>query len=539
MMHSTSSDHLKRAIDAWTVALGDQYVTIVDSARREAEQCTFPTDQRIPAIIYPGSTEDVKRCVQIANEFRTPIYPISRGRNWGLGSKVPVQSDCVLMDLQRMNRIIEFNDELGYVTLQPGVTFQQVYDYQQEIAATHYLAVGGGPPDASVLGNCLERGTGLGPSGERPRHICNLTVVTGRSKIVRTGFSQMDPSATLSSTTNWGVGPSLDGLFFQSNFGVVTESTVWLTPTPRDFFSFVAVITSESQLRNCVEELRCLIKQQIIPPYSAAIWSAAKFAAALSQHPNPRTGELDIEEWVGSVGRPFRGMKWMLFGGVGSGSSAVGRAKKSYLKSRIKPACNRFMLLDDRRVWALNAFGSIKRLVSSRQNVNSAVVEALLKRSVFLGHPTTGALKSLYWRKTFSAPDDVDPHRDACGVRWLCHELPNRANDVLRATEIVKRHFSACGFEDNVALAFCSGRHVRMLGCLVYDRTQAGQDATASRCFHRTNSELVNNGYFPIRLGVDSMDHGPSRTADQSEVMQELKAFWDPNRVIAPGRYEG
>ena len=426
MTASPFHNGLGPAIESWKEALGDDNVSDDQATRRDAEQCTFPTDQQIPAIIYPGSTEEVQKCVQIANEFLVPIYPISRGRNWGLGSKVPVHSGCVLMDLRRMDRIIEFNDELGYITVQPGVTFQSVYNHQQANDATHFLATGGGPPDASVLGNFIERGTGLGEFGERPRHICNMTVVSGRADVVRTGFSQREPSAELSSVTNWGIGPSIDGLFFQSNFGIVTEATVWLTPCPEDFFSFVGVIKSETQMQNSVKVLRNLIKQKVVGPYSVALWSAAKFAAAMGQHPNPSSGVIDIEEFVGEKGKPFRGMKWLLFGGVGSGSAALGKAKKALIKQDLNDACSRFLVVDRRRAWLLdtvnvllNSFGR------SKQDTRSTIVETLYRKSVFLGHPTTGALKTLYWRKATPPPDDIDPHRDDCGIRWLCHELPN------------------------------------------------------------------------------------------------------------------
>ena len=46
----------------------------------------------------------------IVNEARTrntPLYPVSTGMNWGLGSRHPVRDDCVLVDLRRLDRIRE------------------------------------------------------------------------------------------------------------------------------------------------------------------------------------------------------------------------------------------------------------------------------------------------------------------------------------------------------------------------------------------------------------------------------------------------
>ena len=64
--------------------------------------------------------------MRIANRWKVAVYPISSGRNWGYGSRVPAADGCVLLDLGRMNQIVDFNEELGYVTVEPGVTQAQL-----------------------------------------------------------------------------------------------------------------------------------------------------------------------------------------------------------------------------------------------------------------------------------------------------------------------------------------------------------------------------------------------------------------------------
>ena len=56
----------------------------------------------------------------IVNEARlrgTPLYPVSTGMNWGLGSRHPVRDDCVLVDLSRMDRIREVDLVHGYAVI--------------------------------------------------------------------------------------------------------------------------------------------------------------------------------------------------------------------------------------------------------------------------------------------------------------------------------------------------------------------------------------------------------------------------------------
>src|SRR5438128_467906 len=101
-----------RAIAAFRSAVGRAHVTAELADLREAEAATFRTSQRISAIVRPSRVEEVKACVEISNRYGIPIFPISRGKNWGYGSRVPVTSDSVMLDLQRMNRISGFNEEL-------------------------------------------------------------------------------------------------------------------------------------------------------------------------------------------------------------------------------------------------------------------------------------------------------------------------------------------------------------------------------------------------------------------------------------------
>src|SRR4051794_5254064 len=93
------------AIRQWTDLLGPDHVTTSTSQLKAAETGTFATGHRIPAILRPGSREEVQECMRVANRFGAPVYPISSGRNWGYGSRVPAAGGCALMDLGRMNRI--------------------------------------------------------------------------------------------------------------------------------------------------------------------------------------------------------------------------------------------------------------------------------------------------------------------------------------------------------------------------------------------------------------------------------------------------
>ncbi|MEM7296817.1 MAG: FAD-dependent oxidoreductase [Bacteroidota bacterium] len=118
----------------------------------------FPA-RNIPKIWTPNSISDLKQILQKANRERQPIYPISTGHNWGLGSKLPVV-DSELINLSRLNKIVEVNEELAYARIQPGVTQKQLSEYLAKNHTGLILNVTGSDAHSSILANAIERGSG-------------------------------------------------------------------------------------------------------------------------------------------------------------------------------------------------------------------------------------------------------------------------------------------------------------------------------------------------------------------------------------------
>src|SRR5262245_48083943 len=107
--------------------------------------------RRVPSTAYAESTEDVCRIVRDAGARGMPLYPISRGLNWGLGSRNPVRDDCIVLDLSRMDAIRQLDLERGYAVIEPGVTQGDLSD---RLEGTPYLLnVTTSCRDSSIVGN--------------------------------------------------------------------------------------------------------------------------------------------------------------------------------------------------------------------------------------------------------------------------------------------------------------------------------------------------------------------------------------------------
>ena len=83
----------------------------------------------------------------------------------------------VLLDLSRMNRIVDFNEDLAYVTVEPGVTQGQLYAFLRERGSRLWMDATGASPDCSLIGNTMERGFGHTPYGDHFAQVCGLEVV--------------------------------------------------------------------------------------------------------------------------------------------------------------------------------------------------------------------------------------------------------------------------------------------------------------------------------------------------------------------------
>lgn len=220
-----------RAFRAFANAIGDQWV-MTSEEDRAAYSDHFAADEKLhqpSGAIAPANTEEVREVVRIANRYKVPLSPISRGKNFGYGGAAPVRKGSVVLDLSRMKRIV-VDQENGTVLVEPGVGFFDLYDHLQTNRIPLWLSVPGNSW-GSVAGNALDRGVGYTSYGDHAARICGLEVVLPDGDLVRTGMGAMAGSPAWTLYRN-GFGPGWDSMFCQSNFGVVTQLGLWLMPEP-------------------------------------------------------------------------------------------------------------------------------------------------------------------------------------------------------------------------------------------------------------------------------------------------------------------
>jgi (+)-pinoresinol hydroxylase len=217
-----------------------------------------PDEYRASAAVAPNSVEEVQAIVKIANKYLIPLYPISTGKNLTYGGPAPSYTGSVVLDLKRMNRIIKVDDKRNFALVEPGVSYFDLYRYIQERGLKVWIDT----PDpgwGSPMGNALDHGVGFTTSPFRDHFgaHCGMEVVTPTGDIMRTGMGAL-PGADSWQDYRYGVGPYIDGLFAQSNFGIVTKMGFWLLPQPEAWASATVAVPNYADFGTLIEQISYL-----------------------------------------------------------------------------------------------------------------------------------------------------------------------------------------------------------------------------------------------------------------------------------------
>jgi len=167
-------------------------------------------------VVRPGSTPEVSQVITLAQRSGIPVVPYGGGTGV-MGGVLPVRGGIVL-DLKRLNRIIEINPQDRTATVEAGVVLEDL-----ELAlAEHGLMPGHDPysvPIATVAGTISTNGVGyraaaFGPMGDQ---VVALEVVLPDGRILTTRAVPVYSS-----------GPNLNHLFIGAEgvFGAITRATI-------------------------------------------------------------------------------------------------------------------------------------------------------------------------------------------------------------------------------------------------------------------------------------------------------------------------
>ena len=496
-----------RALHAYETALASEYVLKDEAAQSRADPYAFrdPQHHRPAAVVLPASVEELQAVLAVAREHRTPLWTVSTGKNLGYGGAAPRVAGSVVVDLQRMNRILEVNEELGYAVVEPGVRFLDLYAHLQQHGHKLMMSV----PDigwGSLIGNALERGFGYAPMWDHSASACGMEVMLADGRLLRTGMGAKTGSSAWH-VYKGGFGPSLDGLLMQSNLGIVTRMGVWLMPRPETIVTCMLKAPRVSDLGPLIDGLRPLLLDGTIQS-NAVIGNTTVIASMMSERKSWWGGDGAMPEpAVQAAAQGLHLGRWNArFGLYGHASMTDGRlAVVQAALAHIKGA-----------EWAVRRYPG-----------DVAAADAHPADHAQLGIPGLALLRMAAWRGGTPAHTDFS---------LVC---PATAADAERQRMLIQTEVEAHGF-DYAGGFTLSGRHAIALALLSFDQADAAQAQQVHHLFSRLIDRASAAGEAPYRAHLAFMDQ-ISAQYDFNEhalrdVVETIKNALDPQGILSPGK---
>jgi 4-cresol dehydrogenase (hydroxylating) flavoprotein subunit len=478
-----------------------------ETIRRYAENTMACGDVRPSGVVYPRSTSDVQTSVRLANKHKAPLYPISTGYNIGLGSRSAARQGQVVVDLgYRMNRILEIDDKLAYAVVEPGVSYQALYDELVRRGNKLMLDVTSGPPQGGMIGNALDKGAGYTPYFDHFGFSCGLEIVLGNGEILRTGDGALN-SETLANwhTSKYSFGPILDGLFAQSNYGIVTRMGVWLLPRPPMVRSFHFTFPEDDDLEQVIDLCRPLKMSNFVPTLFR-VANDLYLCGSEGESPDYRVskGRTSIPDAARRALHEKHGLGAWNVSGAFYGPSAAA------LEPMIQRVREHF------------GQGGKARYID---HADAAAIPPLqVAINAFSGIPSLGELGLLKWRP-------------GGGNLWFLPGTPMDGRIANEFQRICRGVYEEYGM-DYTVMNVCGPRFARGLHVITFNREDADERARADACYRKMSEEVARRGVYVGRAPVQYHDfHVGQAMPAYRDACNGVKTALDPNGVIAPGRY--
>lgn len=483
---------------------------------------------RIVARVKPKSLEECLQVLKIARDYHCAVYPVSTGKNWGFGASVPTEENCLLLDLKQMNAISEYDSELGTVKIQAGVTQKQLQLFLQEEQSSFRIDVTGSGEETSILGNALERG--LGYQALRHEHILSLKVLLMDGTVVQTGFSRF-PHSSLEKCLSYGLGPSINHLFTQSNFGVVLEATFKLMKKCEYECAFSFSVNSNEELQKTSALIQELFDNSIItsiPKVFDKRRCEVTFCSKFYAFAQAQGQALSRKQITESFEKNWGSKAWTFITSL-AGPREVVQAKLLYIESKLKGLATLRVIDRDLLVDA-----PTESLEQQLQKQFDTLVLGYLQ-----GVPSNDALMSSYWDICNIDENPQSPEAKEYGFLYITPLFPNTSVDIARYMATYQDICAQYETEPAMTLNYLNRNSIEAVITTSFEKGNPFAVKKAHNFKDALLKSLASEGYMPYRLDVDSM---PKFFATEEQnawdkTLLKIKDSLDPQNLLAPKRY--
>ncbi len=217
--------------------VGTRYVSDSDPIRYSySMNCDFVLQSMPDIVVKPRTSEEISGILKIANEHKIKVIPRGNGADLTGGSK-PIGDGGIVLDVTRMDKILDVDEENRIVTLEVGISWSELLEQLSRVGIGYYTGTTGPASGFSAtigggLSNNSVGGGGAAMYGAVTEQCVGLEVVLPQGDIIYTGAKAN--SFCEKAFTRFGLGPDYSGLFLGDVgiHGVKTKASLNLFPLP-------------------------------------------------------------------------------------------------------------------------------------------------------------------------------------------------------------------------------------------------------------------------------------------------------------------
>jgi glycolate oxidase len=215
------------------------------------ESSVEPHDPEV--VVLAETTGEVSKVLRLANENTIPVTP--RGGGTGLtGGSIPFYGG-ILLSLEKMNRVLELDEENLTLTVEPGVLIMDIHAFVEDRGFMY-------PPDPGQKSGAIGGNIATNAGGMRGvKYGVTRDFVLGLEVVLPTGEVTSLGGKTVKNSTGYSLMDLIIGS--EGTLGIVTKAILRLVPLPKIRVTLFAPYQDFQDASRTVSDI---IKNKIVPP---------------------------------------------------------------------------------------------------------------------------------------------------------------------------------------------------------------------------------------------------------------------------------
>lgn len=484
-----------------------------DNAIKKIEKNTLGVQSCVGAIVKPLGTEEVQKIVVLAQKYQVHLYPISTGCNWGLGSAMPKSKRSLVMDLSSMNKVLNFDDTTGIITIQPGVTQGMLRAFLDSKNAHFMSSITGAGPNTSVVGNLLDKGLGI--TGSSVQYVRAIECVLPDGSVYNDGKNPLCKEV-ISPAIRVGLGPLLDGLFVQCDFAIITALTIALAHQPKYVSTIYIKANNEEAFSKTIE---------VYHAYNA-IHGHGHFAPG---------------RWSKNLLTPDSIDEYSYSTIIASSDKMLHRSRKKALRRIVKNAGLSMISVDDTHIRLAQKIFSFSPIRKRLGKLGKFVDLLSMAVSYTQGYPNEQSLQEQYELLQIDIPENkpLELARDGVGFIWYIVLFPATAENLLAFKDLVYNAAKKHNIKTDPRFHVLPYKSDTLAGLAraLFDLNDPLACKEAHAFYHELLEQGLAKGFVPHRVPIPVMQSLVNTNNPYWAILKKIKNVLDPKNIIAPDKF--